>query len=84
MFVSTPYVIRVFFPSLSVPRSVHPAGFRAKNRFGSLKADSDIFLTFEGDNTVLMQQVARYVVNTVNDMRRARRFWDDITGAAAQ
>ncbi len=33
--------------------------YLAKNRFASLKADSDIFTTFEGDNTVLMQLVAK-------------------------
>ena len=27
------------------------------NRFGSLRNDHDIFQTFEGDNTVLLQQV---------------------------
>ncbi len=34
-------------------------GFLAINRFAALKADSDIFTTFEGDNTVLMQLVAK-------------------------
>lgn len=34
-------------------------GYAAHNRFAALKADSDIFTTFEGDNTVLMQLVAR-------------------------
>lgn len=34
-------------------------GYAAVNRFAALKADSDIFTTFEGDNTVLMQLVAR-------------------------
>lgn len=38
-------------------------GYLAENRFGDLKADSDIFTTFEGDNTVLMQLVARGVLN---------------------
>jgi len=31
----------------------------AENRFADLKADSEIFTTFEGDNTVLMQLVAK-------------------------
>ena len=31
----------------------------AENRFAALKADSDIFTTFEGDNTVLLQLVAK-------------------------
>lgn len=34
-------------------------GYMAINRFADLKADSDIFTTFEGDNTVLMQLVAK-------------------------
>jgi acyl-CoA oxidase len=34
-------------------------GYLAVNRFAALKADSDIFTTFEGDNTVLMQLVAK-------------------------
>ncbi|MFJ2026644.1 acyl-CoA dehydrogenase [Streptomyces sp. NPDC087897] len=35
------------------------AGYLAVNRFAALKADSDIFTTFEGDNHVLMQLVAK-------------------------
>lgn len=34
-------------------------GYLAVNRFAALKADSDIFSTFEGDNTVLLQLVAK-------------------------
>jgi acyl-CoA oxidase len=34
-------------------------GYLAENRFADIKADSDIFTTFEGDNTVLMQLVAK-------------------------
>ncbi len=34
-------------------------GYMAENRFAALKADSDIFTTFEGDNTVLLQLVAK-------------------------
>ena len=34
-------------------------GYMAANRFAALKADTDIFTTFEGDNTVLMQLVAK-------------------------
>ncbi|KAF8772295.1 hypothetical protein HU200_005887 [Digitaria exilis] len=33
-------------------------GYAAVNRFGALRNDHDIFQTFEGDNTVLLQQVA--------------------------
>jgi acyl-CoA oxidase len=34
-------------------------GYLAENRFATLKADTEIFTTFEGDNTVLMQLVAK-------------------------
>jgi acyl-CoA oxidase len=35
------------------------AGYMAVNRFAALKADTEIFTTFEGDNTVLMLLAAR-------------------------
>ncbi|UWX95754.1 acyl-CoA dehydrogenase family protein [Arthrobacter zhaoxinii] len=35
------------------------AGFLAENRFTALRADLDIYATFEGDNTVLLQLVAK-------------------------
>ena len=35
------------------------AGYLAENRFPALKADTDVFTTFEGDNTVLLQLVAK-------------------------
>ncbi|PSK96510.1 acyl-coenzyme A oxidase [Murinocardiopsis flavida] len=35
------------------------AGYLAENRIPQLKADTDVFTTFEGDNTVLMQLVAK-------------------------
>jgi acyl-CoA oxidase len=34
-------------------------GYLAENRLGRLKADTDVFTTFEGDNTVLLLQVAK-------------------------
>jgi len=35
------------------------AGFLTENRLTSLRADMDVFVTFEGDNTVLLQLVAK-------------------------
>jgi acyl-CoA oxidase len=35
------------------------AGYLSVNRFAALKADTDVFTTFEGDNHVLMQLVAK-------------------------
>ncbi|MFF1254222.1 acyl-CoA dehydrogenase [Pseudarthrobacter sp. NPDC058329] len=35
------------------------AGFLLENRFASLRADLDVYATFEGDNTVLLQLVAK-------------------------
>ncbi|MGX1837712.1 acyl-CoA dehydrogenase family protein [Streptomyces diastaticus] len=35
------------------------AGYLSVNRFAALKSDSDIFTTFEGDNHVLLQLVAK-------------------------
>lgn len=35
------------------------AGYMSVNRFADLKADTDVFSTFEGDNTVLLQLVAK-------------------------
>lgn len=42
-------------------------GFLAINRFAALKGDSDIFTTFEGDNTVLMQLVAKNLLTDFKD-----------------
>lgn len=35
------------------------AGYMSANRFGALRADTDVFTTFEGDNHVLLQLVAK-------------------------
>ncbi len=37
-------------------------GYLAENQFADMKADSDIFTTFEGDNTVLTQLAAKGVL----------------------
>jgi acyl-CoA oxidase len=35
------------------------AGYMSVNRFAALRADTDVFTTFEGDNTILLQLVAK-------------------------
>ncbi|KAK8950995.1 Acyl-coenzyme A oxidase, peroxisomal [Platanthera zijinensis] len=53
------YVTSYTAKSISVCReSCGGHGYAAVNRFGILRNDHDIFQTFEGDNTVLLQQVA--------------------------
>jgi hypothetical protein len=37
-------------------------GFLAANKIGPMKTDMDVDVTFEGDNTVMMQQVGRGAV----------------------
>ncbi|MEA2293918.1 MAG: acyl-CoA oxidase [Solirubrobacteraceae bacterium] len=43
------------------------AGYLARNRFAALKADSDVFTTFEGDNVVLQQLVAKNLLTNYRD-----------------
>jgi acyl-CoA oxidase len=43
------------------------AGYMSVNRIAALKADTDIFTTFEGDNTVLMMLVAKAVLTDFKD-----------------
>ncbi len=43
------------------------AGYMSANRFAALKADTDVFTTFEGDNTVLMMLVARGLLTDYRD-----------------
>ncbi|MBV8142275.1 MAG: acyl-CoA dehydrogenase family protein [Verrucomicrobia bacterium] len=66
-------------------------GYLAVNRIGALKADTDIYTTFEGDNTVLMQLVAKNLLSELKDeikgMRPAQRvrfFLDQRLGAIAR
>src|SRR5690606_8508389 len=40
------------------------AGYMAENRLTTLKADSDVFTTFEGDNVVLLQLVAKELLTS--------------------
>ena len=43
------------------------AGYMAENLLPSLKADTDVFTTFEGDNTVLLQLVAKGLLTSYRD-----------------
>lgn len=43
------------------------AGYMSVNRFAALKADTDVFTTFEGDNTVLMMLVAKGLLTDFQD-----------------
>jgi len=43
------------------------AGYLAENRLVELRADSDVFTTFEGDNHVLLQSVAKHLLTSYND-----------------
>ncbi|MCU1519445.1 MAG: acyl-CoA dehydrogenase [Pseudarthrobacter sp.] len=65
------------------------AGFLIENRFASLRADLDVYATFEGDNTVLLQLVAkRLLADYANEFRNvdfgvlARYVVGQATGAA--
>jgi acyl-CoA oxidase len=43
------------------------AGYLRANRFAALKADTDVFTTFEGDNTVLLQLAAKNLLTGYRD-----------------
>jgi acyl-CoA oxidase len=43
------------------------AGYLAINRLPALKADTDVFTTFEGDNTVLLQLLAKELLTGYRD-----------------
>ena len=43
------------------------AGYLSENRLGALRADTDVFTTFEGDNTILLQLVAKGLLTDYRD-----------------
>ncbi|NUR06204.1 MAG: acyl-CoA oxidase [Nocardioidaceae bacterium] len=43
------------------------AGYLSVNRFDALRADTDVFTTFEGDNTILLQLVAKGLLTDYQD-----------------
>jgi len=48
-------------------------GYLAVNRLAALKADTDVYTTFEGDNTVLMQLVAKNLLDEFNEKLNGMR-----------
>jgi acyl-CoA oxidase len=55
------------------------AGFMTENRLVSLRADLDVYVTFEGDNTVLLQLVAKRLLTDYS-----REFRDVDAGGIAR
>ncbi|WP_250005295.1 acyl-CoA dehydrogenase [Actinoplanes sp. M2I2] len=60
------------------------AGYLAENRLPGLKADTDVFTTFEGDNTVLLQLVAKGLLTGYRDAFGSLDGWGRATFAAEQ
>lgn len=50
-------------------------GYLQENRLAGLKADADIFTTFEGDNTVLMQLVAKALLTNMKEQLHDEGYW---------
>ncbi|MBV9490164.1 MAG: acyl-CoA dehydrogenase family protein [Verrucomicrobia bacterium] len=48
-------------------------GYLSVNRFAALKADTDVYATFEGDNVVLMQLVAKNLLAELKDRFKGTR-----------
>ncbi|NND06222.1 MAG: acyl-CoA oxidase [Saprospiraceae bacterium] len=59
-------------------------GYLWENRFADLKADADIFATFEGDNTVLLQLVAKGLLTDFKEEFNAGGFMASIRYLASQ
>ncbi|MFV0495555.1 acyl-CoA dehydrogenase [Mycobacterium sp.] len=58
------------------------AGYLASNRLIALRADTDVFTTFEGDNHVLMQVVAKGLLTSYSDDIKAMNTVDWVRFAA--
>jgi acyl-CoA oxidase len=59
-------------------------GYLWENRIASYKADADIFATFEGDNTVLMQLVAKGLLSSFKEEFSGSGFLSAIRYLASQ
>jgi acyl-CoA oxidase len=60
------------------------AGYLAENRLPALKADTDVFTTFEGDNTVLLQLVAKGLLTGYRDAFGSLDGWGRLAFVAEQ
>jgi acyl-CoA oxidase len=54
------------------------AGYLQENRLPHLKADTDVFTTFEGDNTVLLQLVAKGLLTGYRDSFGSLEGWGKV------
>lgn len=59
-------------------------GYMWENRFADLKADLDVFTTFEGDNTVLMQLVAKGLLGEYRKQFQLKRVVKHLLGRARE
>ncbi|MPQ97856.1 acyl-CoA oxidase [Modestobacter sp. I12A-02628] len=59
-------------------------GYLSENRLASLKADTDVFTTFEGDNTVLLQLVAKGLLTGYRDAFGSLDGWGKAAFVAEQ
>lgn len=58
------------------------AGYLQENRLPHLKADTDVFTTFEGDNTVLLQLVAKGLLTGYRDTFGSLEGWGKVSFVA--
>src|SRR3712207_6167735 len=58
------------------------AGYLQENRLPHLKADTDVFTTFEGDNTVLLQLVAKGLLTGYRDAFGSLDGWGRVSFVA--
>ena len=47
-------------------------GYSAYNRLGALLADTDVCQTFEGENSVLIQQTAKFLLDAIKDIYKGK------------
>lgn len=59
------------------------AGYMSENRLTTYRADSDVFATFEGDNTVLIQMVGKNLLTAYGRAMNDMSPWDTVKYAAS-